>query len=272
MVRIDNSTSEDYRKDASGRIDTHHLILEWAEAPWDTAVFNFPVLQITKMELLGPSAVRDFRTFEAERDRMGSGLVSSRLAHECLQESMFLEERGFRFIEMLYQPVLEDLKNQNELGETGLYAVEAENKDLAIVMDMAGSVFSNERFHIDPRLNRKLGDQRYRNWVRSCIDHPTQTLYVVHDGNEIVAFFVTEMMPDQTCYWHLTAVANHAQGRGYGKRTWNTMLHLARKNGATRVQTCIVARNNRVLNLYARLGFRFPPPLMTFHWVKSLPS
>jgi len=46
------------------------------------------------------------------------------------------------------------------------------------------------------------------------------------------------------------------------------MLHQAREAGAQRVRTCIVARNHRVLNLYAGLGFRFPPPQMTFHWVK----
>jgi hypothetical protein len=44
------------------------------------------------------------------------------------------------------------------------------------------------------------------------------------------------------------------------------MLEVARSAGAARVQTCITARNTPVLNLYSHLGFRFPEPLMTFHW------
>ena len=74
---------------------------------------------------------------------------------------------------------------------------------------------------------------------------------------------------DGTCYWHLNAVATELQGKGYGRRAWSAMLQHAQANGARRVRTSIVARNHRVLNLYARLGFRFPPPLMTLHWVRS---
>ena len=59
-----------------------------------------------------------------------------------------------------------------------------------------------------------------------------------------------------------------AQGQGYGRRSWETMIAHARQQGSQRIQTCIVARNHRVLNLYARLGFHFPPPLTTFHWVR----
>ena len=65
----------------------------------------------------------------------------------------------------------------------------------------------------------------------------------------------------------INAVAPGAQGQGYGWRAWQAMLAQAHLEGAERVRTAIVARNHRVLNLYARLGFRFPAPLMTFHWV-----
>ena len=87
------------------------------------------------------------------------------------------------------------------------------------------------------------------------------------DGATQVALFITETLPGDICYWHLTAIAPHLQGRGYGRRTWETMLEHARRHGARQVRTSIAARNHRVLNLYARLGFHFPPPLMTFHWV-----
>jgi RimJ/RimL family protein N-acetyltransferase len=50
------------------------------------------------------------------------------------------------------------------------------------------------------------------------------------------------------------------------------MLHQARIAGAQRVYSSIVARNVKVLGLYARLGFQFAPPTMTFHWVRPLIS
>ena len=94
------------------------LRMKWSTAPWDEMVFGFPVLQITNMEVLGANAKSDIQVFERERDRIGAGMVSCRLAHQCMRESMLLEDRGFRFIEMLFQPELElskQLFNQTDI-------------------------------------------------------------------------------------------------------------------------------------------------------------
>ncbi len=249
-------------------IDTPNLLLAWSEADWDSAILGYPVLQIAHLEVRGTDADKDFTAFEAARDGMDAGLVSCRLPHDRLHESMLLEVHGFRFIEMAYHPELGHLENI-ALPDDTLRVARATSQDLPEVLEIAGNAFRNERFHVDPRLDPELGDRRYCNWVKSSLDHPHQLLEVVRDGKRLVAFFVTEMLEDGTCYWHLNAVAPNAQGQGYGRRAWQAMLRKARQDGARHVQTCIVARNHRVLNLYARLGFLFPPPLMTFHWVRG---
>lgn len=269
MKTVPNNTNHNRSiTDMAGCLVTDNLLLEWAEAPWDTAIFGYPVLQINRLEVRSPRADKDMAAFEFARVRSGCGFASCRLSHERLRESMLLEDHGFRFIEMLYQPELDNLQG-HEFNETGLTVMPAGREDLPTLMDIAGSAFRNERFHMDHRLDPQLGDQRYRNWVRSSLDHPSQRLHVIRDGSLLAAFFVTERLADGTCYWHLNAVTPDAQGKGYGRRAWLTMLHRAQGEGAQRVRTSIVARNHRVLNLYARLGFRFPPPLMTFHWVRS---
>lgn len=256
-------------KDVGGVVDTPDLYLEWSEVPWDTAILGSPVLQISNMTASGPLATSRFSAFEAVRDRLDVGLVSCRMSHECLKESMLLEEHGFRFIEMLYMPELDNLAEIVLPEKSDIDVKLAEKRDLNALKEIAGSAFHNERFHVDPRLGPSLGDERYRRWIQNSLDHPRQQLYVVRDGVQPVAFFLTEMMADGTCYWHLNAVSPQIQGQGYGRRAWQAMLREAKDAGAQRVKTCIVARNFRVLNLYARLGFRFPPPLMTFHWVRD---
>ncbi len=258
--------------DAMGLVDTQNLYLAWAEAPWDSRLFGFPVLQIGEIEVRGPDAMVDFAPFEACRDRIQSGLVSCRLSHERLKESMLLEARRFRFIEMVYHPEMDDLQAKDLNAPTGLKVTRADRLDLPVVQEIAGHAFRNERFHLDPRLDSSIGDQRYQNWATSSCDHPTQELYCVGDGQRVLAFFVTEILADGTCYWHLNAVAPSAQGKGLGTLAWRAMMHQARAAGAERIRTCIAARNYRVLNLYCRLGFRFLPPEMTFHWVKDDPS
>lgn len=253
----------------SEHINSPALQMTWALAPWDEVVCGFPVIQITNLTVLGPNASADMVQFEQGRDALGAGLVSCRLPHDNLKESMLLEDHGFRFIEMLYAPEM-DLTNFNANGDAGLLSVmRATADDLPTLLEIARTAFNNERFKMDPRLDPGISDQRFQNWVASSLHHTAQELYVICDGARIVAFFVTELLNDGTCYWHLNAIAPEAQGQGYGRRVWLSMLHQAGGAGAQRVRTSIAARNHRVLNLYARLGFTFPPPPMTFHWVRT---
>lgn len=253
----------------SEQIATPALVMTWSLAPWDEAVCGCPVMQITNIEVLGPDADTDILRFEQRRDAIGAGLVSCRLPHDQLKESMLLEEHGFRFIEMLYAPEL-NLTNFNAIGDAGLLSVRrAIADDLPTLLEIARTAFNNERFKMDPRLDPGISDQRFQNWVASSLRHATQELYVISDGARIVAFFVTEVLDDGTCYWHLNAISPDAQGQGYGRRVWLRMIKHAADGGAHRVRTSIAARNHRVLNLYARLGFTFLPPSMTFHWVRT---
>ena len=248
-------------------MDTPCLYLEWSEAPWDTAVFGFPVLQINRLEVHDRCAVGDMVYFETTRDQLGAGLVSCRLPHDQLRESMLLEDHGFRFIEMVYRPELDNLQTR-ELPASSLDVEPAQPADIAAIQRIARHAFRNERFHMDPRLDATLGDERYCRWVGNSLGHHSQRLYTVREGPRLIAFFVNEMLAD-CCYWHLNAVEPAIHGLGYGRRAWLAMLYQAKLSGADCVRTCIATRNHRALNLYARLGFRFSPPLMTFHWVRQ---
>ena len=253
----------------SEKLNTHSLKMTWSQAPWDERVCGYPVLQITDIQVLGVDANIDIRKFELVRDKLHAGLVSCRLPHGSLRESILLEDHGYRFIEMVFTPELE-LSDYKVRPEAGLLPVHrATAADMPRLLEIARMSFQNERFKMDPRLDPAISDQRFCNWVSSCQQHPTQVLYVLKDGARIVAFFVTESLSDGTCYWHLNAVAPDAQGQGYGRRVWLSMLDQAAREGTKRVRSNIAARNHRVLNLYARLGFSFLPPSMTFHWVRS---
>ena len=247
-------------------IDTPSLLLQWTRAPWDEAVCPFPVIQIEHVEVRGAHARADMRGFEAVRARIGAGLVSCRLPHDKLHESMLLEDCGFRFIEMLYAPCLE-LADVDADGQPEDLSIElATQADMAAIQDIAGVAFTNERFLMDYRLDPAISGKRFERWVASTPAHPAQRLYRIADRGRLVAFFIVELKADGTCYWHLNALAPDAQGQGYGRRVWLAMVRQAKRLGAQRVQTSVVARNTRVLSLYARLGFTLPAPAMTFHW------
>ena len=248
-------------------IETEALSLCANEQPWDSAIFERPVAVITELTVRDPSAARkDFEEFAKWQENYRYKIVSSRLGHERLLESMLLEDFGFRFIEMVLHPSYSRL-NEVDLEEQGLTVAQATETDLLSIEAIAETAFVNERYFVDPRLDKERSGRRYATWAKNALAHPRQKLLKITLEGNLVAFFVTEDVGDQKCYWHLTAVAPRMQGRGLGHRTWLAMMKYHRDQGRSEVVTTISARNSVVLNLYTKLGFRFLPPEMTVHWV-----
>jgi ribosomal protein S18 acetylase RimI-like enzyme len=248
---------------------TPALRLRCGLVPWDIAAFGFPVAQITEIEVKDASqAAHDYAPMHEWMDRQGVRILSCRLPHDRLCESMFLESQGLRFVEMVIHPRLTKLDSRQYPADT-LTISSATVDDLPGLEAIAEHAFHFERYHVDPRLDTRLGDLRYARWVRNSFTHPTQCLLKVEDGAKLVAMFVVERQSSEKVYWHLNAIAPEWQGQGYGKRVWREMLRRHQAEGAIEVATTISARNAPVLGLYAGLQFSFLPPDMTFHWVRE---
>lgn len=251
-------------------LETTHLKLISCEAPWDSVVFSMPVAQIDKLEVTNfQAASEDYVQYQAWISRKQISIVSCRLAGDQLRESILLEENGFRFIEMVLHPQLNELQKQI-IDKDDLQIFPATQADLEELRTIAESSFAYERYHVDPRLDSKLADERYGRWVGNCLQQEKQRLLKILDGDRLIGFFLVEGTSNESMYWHLTAIAPQWQGRGYGKRVWRAMLRHHQIEGFDTVTTTISVRNIRVLNLYARLGFHFLPPEMTFHWIRDL--
>ena len=133
---------------------------------------------------------------------------------------------------------------------------------------IAEDAFTTGRFVLDWRLDPKAGHLRYRRWVRNSAGDPQQkTLIATLDG-AIVGFFVVETDSHGRAYWHLTAIASQWRHRGMGKRLWAAIIALHYAEGVQKIETTISAHNVAVMNLYARYGFKFEKPQMTFHWLR----
>lgn len=244
------------------------LSVECVIVPWDTDIFGFPVAQFRAMQVFDATqAAAEYQVVADWLEKRKVRIVSCRLPHDQLRESMFLEEQHFRFIEMVLHPRLDRLA-QCDFPQDTLVIAKAEEADLPIIESIAERAFGHERYHADHRLDPRLADRRYSRWVRNSFAHPRQQLLKIQDGSHLIAFFIVEIDSEGGAYWHLTAVAPEWQGRGCGKRVWQSMLRRHVIEGVKHVDTTISARNIPVLNLYARLGFRFLPPEMTFHWIR----
>ena len=242
------------------------LMMRFSLVPPDTRAFGFPVAQIDEIELgrgadPDPTVARFVAWLEAQEVR----LVSCRLDSLRLEETMLLEDLGFRFVEMVYRPVLRSLPT-DEAGDDELVLSEATAADQAELVAMASSVFATGRHVLDPRLEPEAGHQRYGRWLEGALTGDDQLVLKATIGGVPVGFFVVEERPDGSAYWHLTAVAPEWQGRGVGQRIWQAVIARHQAAGVRRIETTVSAHNTPIINLYAGLGFRFTAPQVTFHW------
>src|SRR3954451_9587491 len=193
--------------DESTRLAGRAGVIECSIVPWDTDVFGFPVGQVTHI---------DFEDDEDAGEVLGSferwcvandvRLVSCRLDHLRLRESMVLEELGFRFIETVYRPRF-DRFGGVDTPKQAIEVTEATAADVVAIEEIASHAFTTGRFRLDRRLPPELSDRRYATWVRNSLESADQTVLKGVIGDEIVGFFIVEARPNRSVYWHLTAVA-----------------------------------------------------------------
>jgi ribosomal protein S18 acetylase RimI-like enzyme len=250
-------------------IATPHLAMTYSLVPWDQAILGFAVAQISTLTLADAMRAQgDFERFEHWRDEESVRLVSCRLDHERLRESMFLEARGFRFIELVYQPRFADVQAIPD-ADYGIEIRAATERDEPEIAEIAATAFTTGRYLLDWRLGPESNGLRYAAWIRNSFANPAHRVLKATENGRIVAFFVVETHPGGTCYWHLTAVAEGHRGRGVGRRVWHAMLMLHKADGVAEVETLVSGHNLPVLNLYAALGFRLRRAQMTFHWLRE---
>lgn len=237
--------------------------------PWDTEIFGFPVAQIDRIVVEAGADLADaMRLLRSWLDDHRIHLASCRLDSLALRESMLLEAHGFRFVEMVYSPVLSPVVASSPPDDAFLIEPVAK-EDLDQIEAIAGTAFATGRFKLDWRIDPSASDRRYRTWVRNSYADARQQVLKATLGGALVGFFIVEARPNGSVYWHLTAIAPASQGKGIGKRLWAAMVRRHSDSGVSRIETTISAHNPPVMNIYAALGFRFGSPRMTLHWVRA---
>jgi RimJ/RimL family protein N-acetyltransferase len=247
-------------------VETKVLTLAGSRVPWDEETFQQPIACLDRIEVRErASAARDYRAFLDWSAAMRIALCSVRIPQRRIVESMFLEEQGFRFLELTYAPYLDDLQNLRLL-DSEIKIVPAAEDDRQGLAALAGRTFRVGRYHMDPRVDGAAADRRYGQWVSRAFANASQRVFKCLRGDEVIGFFVVQGHESDERFWSLIGLAPEFIGCGLGYRTWTAMLKYHQEEGVRKVTTSISSHNIAVMNLYVKLGFRFPEPQVTLHW------
>ena len=247
------------------KLDTSALTLEVRYSEWDTRAIGHPVMEIKKIEIRDVQKARiQLSKIIEELTFHKTALISCRMPHEFLRESMVLENVGFKFIETILHPFTDRLYEKEFVSDKSILIEEAKEGELVNLSKIAQISFKSDRFTVDYRIPENCSGNRYKNWLLSCKYQSNQKVYKFSKNKNIVGFFIVEEdFTLRNAYWNLTAISPKYQGKGLGRECWEAMLSYYQSLNFNEVSTTISARNSPVLNLYSKLNFRFRNPEMT---------
>lgn len=127
------------------------------------------------------------------------------------------------------------------------------------VRELASESFVDDRFHLDPHCSNELADRRYAYWVDDLMKSAA-IFQLLTLRNELVGFMIR-----QGEHLILAGFSRKYAASGLGDFLWLSVLASMLEEGLTTAVTQIAVNNTNVLNLYARLAFKFKSPATMLH-------
>jgi hypothetical protein len=235
--------------------------------PWDTDIFGFPVAAWTPADPVGlaPSLPAFRARLEAWAAAHRVELVACTVAADDRAWRALLPEAGFSCVDQTFRIMLRVQAFSAPPPATPVRLAAA--ADGPSIEEIAAHAFRHGRYHADPRFPRELADRRYRRWVRTACRSadPLDRVYVLGAPGTVKGFFQLRLDQDRAEVG-IIAVTKGLQGSRAGPELLiGTQLAL-KAEGVRWLTAKISAANAAVVDLVARLGYRFRQPEAVFHW------
>lgn len=216
-------------------------------------------------------AVLEIRAFQAGDDFPGEEqrfrqehdplYVICRVPVEDLGAIHQLEDNGFRFIET--QLKLQLKMKSYDASKYPYSYLPVEPEDLETVLHIAETIFTDDRFSVDPfikeRFAGKAAGQRYRRYVMKSFEASDECVYkMVNDTTkEIVGFGTHRHATKDEVVIFIGGIVSNYQKAGLGPISDFIAINSLRREGVKKAHTFVSARNYAIMNLeIAGLGFK----------------
>lgn len=210
--------------------------------PWDSIAFHLNTFEIndySREALSEASETTGHYTVKI------NPLISKDLLHEF----------GFYYCDTLIEPFC--LCQDFSPFENSAVSIR-KDMELKPLLNICNSAFVHGRFHRDFNLERPNADSRYKSWLAQL--HEAQNVYGLFYNSALAGFMALD-----GCKLVLHAVSDDMRGKGIAKYLWTPICKMLFEAGHEEIYSSVSASNLAVVNLYARLGFKFRNPVDVYH-------
>ena len=237
--------------------------------PWDTENFGFRVGDWRPGDHLSTGRARDDvrRALSAWANENRIELVSARVAAQDARGRLLLALLGFEFIDCSVDVEIADLQSAAVPPPT-VPIRPAERADHPEIVRIAEEAFQLDRYHADARFPRGLPELRHRRWMERLLasNASDAKTYTIGDPGRPLGLLAVTFSGDGTAEILLAAVdvARHAGGIGFS--LFAGALAALKQAGTRRCISKQYAANTAIMNVFARVGFRFTGTQALYHW------
>jgi len=235
--------------------------------PWDSSFFGLRIARLT-VARLSPHLLREALDWCQTQD---IGCLYF-LADSDHRETVELAEAScFRFVDIRVTLTLassQEETKQSPVGDIRLW----EESDLDSLKAIARQSHFDSRFYFDGGFPKERCDALFESWIeRSCRGWAKAVFVAELDG--AVAGYCTCHIEGDVGSIGLVAVANHAQGRSFGRRLIAAATSYVRQQGIPTLTVVTQARNIRAQQLYQKCGFVTDSAMLWYHkWFQETRS
>jgi ribosomal protein S18 acetylase RimI-like enzyme len=203
----------------------------------------------------------DFENLISECKKLYFDLISIRINAEHIDLVIKFQRLGFVVMENL-------ITFRGFLHKSKDYSLpsiirKANAEDETALRNLAGSAFSFDRFHRDPKISSALANKIKSEWVANALHGRSESVFVYEIEEKVIGFNAC-LLSDDIASIDLIAVDSKFQGRGVGKE-----LVLASQgyysNFAQHMVVGTQSSNIKSMNFYHKLGFSISKSEFTLH-------
>lgn len=251
----------------SGQSELHYSII-----PWDSEYLHNTTIEIENFTVTSLAALKKLMTQLQQTHKLKKGdLLVSKIPLVDYSKIHLLDQAGFYFIEQAITLNI-DLSSWNANSflfpnNSEYQLIPAMLPDKKAIKDIAGSIFTDDRFHLDPHIPKERADLRFEMWIENSF-HNADTVYKFIDTEgTIIGFFIVNE-EKEFAEFRLAGLHPLYKGKGLGKMLYHHMYQILKEKKFKTIASVISLNNIQVLNVYMYLTHaKFVHPLIVLHKV-----